>query len=91
MNVTSTLMSGTDVLAEWEGNEGVTSFFASYAHAFECDGDSVFLRVTRAMVDQLIAEVEDFLTGIDFARSLRWLEPLRSDDVVLTYCETLAV
>lgn len=91
MTVTSTLMSGQKVLAAWDGNAQVAGYFAAYAEAFECNGDSVELLVTREMVDQMIAEVEDFLTGLDYSQSDAWLSPLAADDVVLVYRETLAV
>lgn len=91
MGVKSTLLSNGSVLASWEGNEAVSSFFASYVDAFECNGDSVELLVTREMVDTMIQEIEDFLTGIQFQESVRWFEPLRADDVVLVYQECIAV
>lgn len=88
MTVTSTLMSGAEVLVSWDGNSEVSQFFAPYADAFECDGECVVLPVTRKMVDTLISEVEDFLEGIHFNEG-RWQNSLEDDDVVLFYKESL--
>lgn len=62
--MTSTIEADGVVLAEWSGNDSITQFFAPYAAAFECDGDTVALPITQAMIDEMVSEVEDFLAGI---------------------------
>lgn len=64
MCVTSMIEVNGVIVAQWNGNDSIAQFFAPYADAFECDGDTVALPITQSMIDDMVSEVEDFLAGI---------------------------
>lgn len=63
VSLVSTIEVDGKPLMEWEDRSDISNFFAPYASAFECDGESVSLLITKATLDTLVHDIEDFLSG----------------------------
>lgn len=88
MSVKSMLVSNDEVIAEWDDNHDLTSYFAEYADAFEVVDDAVELPLSEDRLDTLFSRIREVIRSVTETIILHIMEALALGDRLI-YRETV--